>query len=354
MPAKDSPAIRAMPGRSGGNVMKPSNHGSHPPSRAGLWLVAALGATFLTGCPSSSDRDLQAAAGKGRLDVAVEAMYQGAGADARDPKGLTPLMLAARNGHRDLVKFLLDQGASIDLRAPDGSTALTLAVARDRADVVETLLEAGARVDIRSRRYGLRDLTPLHVWVLAAGREAVGKSLVLSGADLQAPAQDSLTPVDLAVTAGRSEALGLLLAFARPDQRADLQRRALLMALEKNRLNVLKALLRTGAPADTRNQRGSPILIQAIRQGNPEAVAALLEAGASVLQGDPQGQSPLHWAVIGRKEELTLMLLSAGASPGARNGEGRTPLDLARRSGWTRGEEILAGHLHAEDAPSGS
>ncbi len=325
--------------------MKPSNHKANPVRRGGLCLAAALAATFLAGCRSSSDRDLLAAAGKGRLDVAVEAMYQGAGADARDPRGFTPLMLAARNGHRDLVEFLLEQGASVDLRAPDGSTALTLAVARDRADVVETLLDAGARVDIRARRYGLRDLTPLHVWVLAGGCEAVGKSLVLAGADIQARAQDSLTPVDLAVTAGQGRALGLLLAFAGTDQRADLQRRAVQMALEKNRLSVLKALLRTGAPANMRDPQGRPLLIQAIRQANPEAVAALLEAGASVRQGDPQGQSPLHWAVIARNEELTQMLLSAGASPQARNGQGLTPLDLARRSGWARGEEILIGRL---------
>jgi ankyrin repeat protein len=160
--------------------------------------------------------------------------------------------------------------------------------------------------------------------------------------------------VDLAVTAGRSQALGLLLAFARPEQRVDLQRRALQMALEKDRLSVLRALLRTGAPTDSRDRQGRPLLIQAIRRGNPEAVAALLEAGASLLQGDPQGQSPLHWAVIDQKEDLVLLLLSAGASAETRNGQGLTPLDLARRSGWARGEEILAGPLPAEDAAAGS
>jgi ankyrin repeat protein len=299
-------------------------------------LASALG-----GCQSAVERDLMTAAQRGRRDVAMEALLQGARVDTQDAQGTSPLMLAAAGGHDDLVRFLLQRGAKVDLRRHDGVTALLLAVTHQRESVVRTLLEAGASVQTTGPRFGLRDMTPLHTWVLSGGQGAIGRMLLEAGADPRSQAQDDLTPVDLAVIGGRGEALGVLLAYAEPARRDALTRRALIEAVRRGQARVVEALLRTGADAETATPRGRPVLNLAIASGHGRIVELLLEAGASVSRADPGGLTPLHWAVRHDRVEIARLLLQRGASPEAQGGAGLSPLAEARDRGSARMVSLL-------------
>jgi ankyrin repeat protein len=288
------------------------------------------------------ERDLMTAAKRGRRDVAMEALLQGARVNTQDAQGTSPLMLAAAGGHDDLVGFLLERGARVDLRRHDGVTALLLAVTHQRASVVQALIEAGASVQTPGLRFGLRDMTPLHTWVLTSGPGQIGRMLLEAGADPRSKAQGDLTPVDLAVIGGRGEALGVLLAYAEPAQREVLTRRALTEAIRRGQARVVEALLRTGADPETVTAQGQPIVNLAAGLGHARIVELLLDAGASVSTSGPRGLTPLHWAVRRDRVEIAKLLLDRGASPDRQGAAGLSPLAEARDRGSARMVSVLS------------
>jgi ankyrin repeat protein len=59
--------------------------------------------------------------------------------NARDSKGMTPLMHAAQGGHMDVVKLLLEKGADDKARNRRGETALQLAISEGHTDIAQHL-----------------------------------------------------------------------------------------------------------------------------------------------------------------------------------------------------------------------
>ena len=283
------------------------------------------------------------AAQRGRRDVAMDALLQGARVDTQDEQGTSPLMLAAAGGHYDLVRFLLERGAKVDLRRNDGVTALLLAVTHQRAAVVEALLEGGASVQISGPRLGLRGMTPLHTWVLTSGPARIGRALLEAGADPRSEAQGDLTPVDLAVIGGQGETLGVLLAYASSQQRDGLTRRALIEAVRRGQVRVVEALLRTGADPETVTGRGQPLLNLAAALGHGSIVELFLASGASVSAAGPEGLTPLHWAVRRDRVRIARLLIARGAVPGRAGAADLSPLAEARGRGSARMVSVLTG-----------
>ena len=101
----------------------------------------------------------------GNLSGLKAALARGADVNARDSRGLTPLMHAANRGYVLLAPLLLEAGAKVDLRAPDGATALFMAAAHGHAEFIALLMKAGAdpaisgpkgrtAIDVARLRYG--------------------------------------------------------------------------------------------------------------------------------------------------------------------------------------------------------
>lgn len=101
----------------------------------------------------------------------------GAGLEARDPEGRTPLMTAVESASPDLVRLLIAQGARLEaipvgagvLAGDQGMTPLMLAARAGRADILEVLLEAGASLTAVNGR----GLTPLEIAEENAQEDAV-------------------------------------------------------------------------------------------------------------------------------------------------------------------------------------
>ena len=141
-------------------------------SRGGAFAAAAvalLGATCSSPSCSGSrsvnalDRELLEAAKAGDVASVEEILARGAGVNAKDGDGLSPLAWAAMEGHAQVVEALLRAHADARVRDKEGLTPLHRAVQgkgpgeATRAAIVRQLLRAGADANARTDR----GITPL-------------------------------------------------------------------------------------------------------------------------------------------------------------------------------------------------
>lgn len=115
----------------------------HPATKALLEMGAPRWKT-----DDAGETALHIAARTGHLpSVQVLLCPGGAGVDARNTHGWTPLLLAARYGHMAVAEDLVAVGADVNARGFHGWTALHLAHRYGNAHLCELLLAAGADAD---------------------------------------------------------------------------------------------------------------------------------------------------------------------------------------------------------------
>lgn len=155
-------------------------------------------------------------------------------AGQRSAEGMSPLSLAAYMGRTDLVEVVrthrgtpdffeaciigdeavvraaLAEGQNIDAHAPDGFTPLGLAVFFGQPGVARILIDAGADLDRRSTN--TQQVGPVHAAVARGDLETL-ESLLMRGANPNAPQEQGFRPVHSAAASGRATALGLLCLF---------------------------------------------------------------------------------------------------------------------------------------------
>jgi ankyrin repeat protein len=135
-----------------------------------------------------------------------------AGADPNDPINYinadeTPLMHAARAGNVDAVRMLLIAGAKVNARESwNGQSAIQWAAAEGHSAVVEALVEGGA--DIRQRSNA--GTTPF-MFAVRRGDMPTVKALLAAGADVNEKRVDLATPLLVAIINGHEDLVDLLL-----------------------------------------------------------------------------------------------------------------------------------------------
>ena len=187
-------------------------------------------------------------------------------------------------GTRDLARVLVDAGAPVDGQAGDLETPLITAASYGDAAVAEVLVTAGADLDARSSASagGIPDATALlHAAVF--GMTDVVDVLVKAGA----------APASIEEAAAVGDVTGFV---EEVDEQARL--RAMVMAADHQRLEVIDALVTAGTPMD-----------------EPDAV---------------WGRHPLRVAAAGGRDRSVAHLLALGADPLATDDDGATALDLCR------------------------
>jgi ankyrin repeat protein len=123
------------------------------------------------------------------------------------PDGFSPLGFAAFFGHEECARILLDNGADIDARAKNPARVAPLhsAIAGGHHDIIRLLIERGAQVNIRQQH----GFTPLH-GAAAAGDADTLLVLLTAGADPFLSSDDGKTPLDVAIDRGHTRVARIL------------------------------------------------------------------------------------------------------------------------------------------------
>jgi uncharacterized protein len=180
--------------------------------------------------------------------VAKLLLEKGAPVEGEPGERETPLITAASYGDAEVARVLVEAGADLEaIAAPDsggvpGGTALLHAAVFGMTDVVDVLVAAGARIN----------------------------------------------GIEEAAAAG--DVSGWLTTDTPPDARV----RALVMAADHERLDVIDQLIAAGTPVDAVDPAfGGHPLRQAASNGRPASVRRLLAHGADPNLRDERGRTPL-------------------------------------------------------------
>jgi ankyrin repeat protein len=196
-----------------------------------------------------------------------------------------------------------------------GYTGLFAAAARGDASEIAALISRGAPPDPRDGH----GRTPLHVAAYGGHHEAM-RALVTAGADPNALERDRYDIVTIAAVANDVPTLGVALALGA--SAANVTSRyhgtALIAAAHLGHAEVVRTLIRAGAPLDHVNNLGWTAVIESIvlGDGGPrhlDTLTALVEAGANVNLPDRGGHTPLALARARGYEAMATLLRGAGA-----------------------------------------
>jgi ankyrin repeat protein len=192
---------------------------------------------------------------------------------------------------------------------------LHAAAAKGDAEQIARLVSAGSDLNARD---GYRR-TPLHVAAFRAQHAAM-RALVKAGADPNALEADRYDIVTIAAVADDVVTLkvALELGASAKNITSRYDGTALIAAAHLGHDEVVRTLIRAGAPLDHVNNLGWTALIESIVLGNGGArhtatLKALVEAGADLNLADRSGATPLALARGRNYREMAAILEKAGA-----------------------------------------
>ncbi|HZE71227.1 MAG TPA: ankyrin repeat domain-containing protein [Pyrinomonadaceae bacterium] len=202
--------------------------------------------------------------------------------------GKTALMVAAEHGQSEVIQALVRRNANVNLKHYSDLTALMLAAGGGYTDAVRVLLAAGADPNAVGFYFHYGDFTPLMFAI-------------------RSKSEKKLQVID-ALIAGGAE-LNSKRAIRTP----------LMVAIENNDPDMIKALVKRGAEVNGRGGSDITPLMFAAIGGTPRVVQALLDAGADVSLRDNEGKTALALAEQDKtglwKSEIVELLKRAGAKP---------------------------------------
>jgi ankyrin repeat protein len=168
-----------------------------------------------------------------------------------------------------------------------------------------------------------------------AGALALLTAFSLMSGDVNAPQIDGTTALHLAVNRDDLETVDLLLRSGANVKAANRYGvTPLSLACTNGNGAIVEGLLKAGADPNTTLPGGETALMTAARTGKVEAVKALLSHGAVVDAKESQrGQTAIMWAAAEGNVEAVEALIEAGADFRARLESGFTPLFFAVREG---------------------
>ena len=196
-----------------------------------------------------------------------------------------------------------------------GYAGLLAAAARGDAASIKALIARGEKPDVRDA-YAR---TPLHVAAYGGHHEAM-RALIAAGADPNALERDRYDIVTIAAVANDVPTLKVALAAGASAKNVTsrYEGTALIAAAHLGHAEVVRTLIRAGAPLDHVNNLGWTALIESIVLGDggarhTDTLKALVDAGANLKLADRSGQTPLMLARSRRYHEMIKILERAGA-----------------------------------------
>ena len=228
-----------------------------------------------------------------------------------------------RRPHASLLGLLVSLAAAspavaqVPPSAEERARYTGLLAAADRGDtaLIRSLTAGGVKPDDQDAR----GRSPLHVATYQGHHEAM-RALVAAGADPNALDRDRYDIVTIAAVAGDVPTLATALAVGGSARNVTSRYdgTALIAAAHLGHAEVVRALIRAGAPLDNVNNLGWTALIESIVLGDggarhTDTLVALVTAGADVNLADRDGRTPLALARARGHDAMARVLEQAGA-----------------------------------------
>jgi len=208
-------------------------------------------------------------------------------------------------------------------------------------DSGQTALKKHGAKEISSTKVENNQAKTLHE-AAANGDIELVKSLISSGADVNAPGNWGWTPLYTAAAIGHGDIVSLLIAKgANVDTPSELGMTPLHFAVRNDRRDIAKLLIENGADCSTRDKRGITPLHATVAYGHIDIVTLLIDKGADVNAEDNWGRTPLLITIAKGYIDSTKLLIDKGADVNATNSSGLTPLFLACERGNKEVTELL-------------
>lgn len=257
--------------------------------------VIAGGAWFMT-TRSGVDGTFADAVATADAELAARLAAEGADPDLPRTLGMTPLMRAVNRNDVAVAHVLIDAGADLAATDPEGLQPVHIAAQADAAESLVLLIRAGAQLDVRSRN----GMAPIHHAADAGSARAI-VALVQHGVDpnLQSeavtqghgyPRDRGATPLGIAARGNHPLAVATLLANG-----------AAVDAPSTSGHTPLQLAIFAGSSAD--------VVILLLDAGADVTAVAACELGCSVAEGDV-----LAWAYALERQDLIPLLEAAAAS----------------------------------------
>jgi hypothetical protein len=253
----------------------------------------------------------------------------GAGLEARDEQGRTPVLLAAAAGDWPLVDRLLKLGAKTDVLDARGRGLLLAAVVQRRGDWVDRLLEAGADPQVRDDG----EHSPIHYAVLGQDTGMVQRLIGRTGNCME-PCCEGMDLLDHALERGGAPVLDAVLEGVPIQENwRPLAMEALFRAMADGEKSRVRFLLGRHAAVPVSPVWGQPLTHCALAERNRPVLRLLLECGADPNQEllEPVGA------------EFLARLPSGGVRQYAEKASGVNLIMLAAGLGWSEEVELLLG-----------
>ncbi len=217
------------------------------------------------------------------------------------------------------------------------ATPLHKAAEEGDIEQVRSLVASGAGVNAQTTG----DWTPLH-YAVREGHGEIVALLLHHGANVNARDTGGDTPLDVAIWSEHPDLAERLIAEgAEVKTENNLGETPLHEAADEGYDDIVKLLIARGANVNAANAwNGSPLNC-AVSSGHLQTVRLLVEAGADINAKCIDHKTPLHYAAESGHADVAAFLIAEGALLEERNDAGDTPLHVAASRGWEEVAELL-------------
>ena len=216
------------------------------------------------------------------------------------------------------------------------------AVSEGDLDLAKSLISSGADVNA-TNNWGW---TPLYIASVNGNSDMVNL-LISKGANLNAQNSEGMTPLSFAVIEGNSKIAGLLIeSDADMNYKNSSGETLLQIACENGYFEIAAMLIDRGLSINAKNNNGMTPLHSALSSGSKGVVELLIDKGANVNIRNNDGFTPLILAASDGQKEMVELLINKGSDLKMQNTAGRTALGLAKDHGHTEVVELLEKHIN--------
>ena len=257
------------------------------------------------------------------MKIIIYLLNKGLDVDAEDAEGLTPLIIAMSHPrHLDTAILLIDRHATIEHISDKGHSALSVAIRNNNPQAAILLIKRGANINISDNAH--TPLTLTHAALLQYHENVESyrelETLLLSkGAKVDVQLNSlSWTPLCTTVTKVENREnthhIRLLIQLGADVNHKDLnQRTPLMLAASMGRKNAVEVLLNNYASSHLFDNFGWSALMFAVFYNHAETVTFMLESGVDPNIVSPQGLTALKIAQEHKRVAMVEILLGFGA-----------------------------------------